>query len=89
MGMKLGLGLLGGVVLSVGWATVAVARLTDIGGYWAAPYIQQLADQQILGGFPDGTFRPNDSVTRAQFAAIITRAFGLDTNVPPRQFSDP
>ena len=79
----------GTIALVMSWSSAGLAQLIDIGGYWAAPYIQQLAEQQILGGFPDGTFRPNDSVTRAQFAAIITKAFGLDTNVPPRQFRDP
>ncbi len=43
-------------------------------GYWAKPYIEALASQQIIAGFPDGTFKPNDPVTRAQFATIITKA---------------
>jgi hypothetical protein len=34
-----------------------------------------LAANQILEGFPDGSFRPNEPVTRAQFAAIVRKAF--------------
>lgn len=43
--------------------------------YWASQYIQALAARDIISGFPDGTFRPNDPVTRAQFAAMIRKAF--------------
>ncbi|KZL48845.1 hypothetical protein A2T98_15760 [Nodularia spumigena CENA596] len=43
-------------------------------GYWAKAYIEALADQNIIAGFPDGTFKPNDPVTRAQFATIVTKA---------------
>ncbi|MEN9222970.1 MAG: S-layer homology domain-containing protein, partial [Thermostichus sp. BF3_bins_97] len=64
-------------------------QLSDISTYWGAQYIAGLNERQVIGGFPDGTFRPNESVTRAQFAVIVTKAFGLDTNVPSRQFADP
>ncbi|MEA5582479.1 DUF1565 domain-containing protein [Nodularia harveyana UHCC-0300] len=43
-------------------------------GYWAKAYIEALASQNIIAGFPDGSFKPNDPVTRAQFAAIVTKA---------------
>jgi parallel beta-helix repeat protein len=42
--------------------------------YWARSYIEALASQNIIAGFPDGTFRPNEPVTRAQFATIVTKA---------------
>jgi endo-1,4-beta-xylanase len=47
----------------------------DIQTHWAQGYIQALADQNIISGFPDGTFKPNAPVTRAEFAAIVTKAF--------------
>ncbi len=43
--------------------------------YWAKDYIQALASKGVIAGFPDGTFKPNEPVTRAQFAAIINKAF--------------
>ncbi|MEN9212219.1 MAG: S-layer homology domain-containing protein [Thermostichus sp. DG02_4_bins_136] len=67
----------------------AWGQLSDISTYWGAQYITGLYERQVIGGFPDGTFRPNESVTRAQFAVIVTKAFGLDTNVPSRPFADP
>jgi parallel beta-helix repeat protein len=48
---------------------------TDVAtNYWARAYIEALASQNIIAGFPDGTFKPNEPVTRAQFATIITKA---------------
>lgn len=44
-------------------------------GYWAEEFIQELASRDVIKGFPDGSFRPNDPVTRAQFAAMVRKAF--------------
>lgn len=43
--------------------------------YWAKDFIAELASMEILEGFPDGTFRPDAPVTRAQFAAMLQKAF--------------
>jgi parallel beta-helix repeat protein len=51
------------------------SQFGDVRGHWAQAYIDALATQDIIGGFPDGTFRPNEPVTRAQFAAIVAKAF--------------
>ncbi len=42
--------------------------------YWAQTFIQELAARDIIKGFPGGEFRPNDPVTRAQFAAMLSKA---------------
>jgi hypothetical protein len=47
-------------------------------GYWAAGYIERLAELQITSGFGDGTYRPDQSVTRAQMATFLVRALELD-----------
>lgn len=44
---------------------------------WAKTYIDYLADKNIISGFEDGTFRPNEPVTREQFVQIIVSAFKL------------
>ncbi|WP_341526487.1 DUF1565 domain-containing protein [Nostoc sp. UHCC 0302] len=56
--------------------------------YWAKAYIEALASQNIIAGFPDGTFKPNDPVTRAQFATIITKALTPPTKRAAIQFRD-
>ncbi|MEA5576735.1 glycoside hydrolase family 10 protein [Anabaena sp. UHCC 0451] len=49
----------------------------DIQNNWARLFIQALAQRRILNGYPNGTFRPDNSVTRAEFAAIIGAVFTL------------
>ncbi|MBE9033053.1 S-layer homology domain-containing protein [filamentous cyanobacterium LEGE 11480] len=43
--------------------------------YWANDFIQSLSSRGVIAGFPDGSFRPNDLVTRAQFASMVSGAF--------------
>lgn len=57
-------------------------------GYWAKAYIEALASQNIIAGFPDGSFKPNEPVTRAQFAAIINKAFKPSSTRPAITFKD-
>ena len=54
---------------------VSSASFPDIQKHWARPFIEALAGRGILNGYPDGRFRPDNSVTRAEFAAIVTTAF--------------
>jgi parallel beta-helix repeat protein len=68
--------------------TPAQIALRDIKGLWAQPYIEALATQNIIAGFPDGTFRPNEPVTRAQFAAIVSKAFAPKAQRPAVNFQD-
>lgn len=44
---------------------------------WAAPILEDLAQRQFIKGFPDGTFRPNEPMTRAEFATQLSRLFVL------------
>lgn len=71
--------------LNPGNAQGARAALRDVQGYWAQPYIEALAAKDIIAGFPDGTFKPYEPVTRAQFAAIINKAF---SPMPQREAVD-
>lgn len=43
--------------------------------YWAAPYIAELSALGVIKGFDTGAFRPEQTVTRAEFAAQIQKAF--------------
>ena len=55
-----------------GYATAELA-FTDAGKIpaYATFYIQTMAAQGILGGYPDGSFRPNDNITRGQMAKVL------------------
>ncbi len=43
--------------------------------YWAAAWIEELADRGITTGYADGTYRPANPITRAQMATFLTRGF--------------
>jgi len=51
----------------------AEVAFTDIAGHWAEDYINTLADFGWVEGSGDGTFRPDDLLTRAELAAIVLR----------------
>jgi hypothetical protein len=58
-------------------------------GNWADDPVQYLADQGVIGGYTDGTFHPNDNVTRAQFAKMLVGAQGWEIVTPQTPtFSD-
>jgi hypothetical protein len=63
-------------------------KYPDVVGYWGEPYISILASRGIIGGFPDGTFHPNDNITRAQFAAIAVKALNVPPNSGASSFND-
>ncbi|MDG0795160.1 S-layer homology domain-containing protein [Cohnella ginsengisoli] len=48
--------------------------LSDISGHWAETKIKQAVGMQIVGGYPDGSFKPNAAVTRAEFAVMLMNA---------------
>lgn len=43
--------------------------------YWATPFIQVLAREGIVSGYPDGTFRPQQPIHRDEFSALVRQAF--------------
>ncbi len=63
-------------------------RFPDIENHWARPFIEGLAARKIVSGFPDGTYKPEQPTTRAQFAALITAIFRTGVNRPYVPFID-
>lgn len=65
----------------------AAMVLTDIGGHWAETFIKELMAEGVISGYPDGTFRPDNHITRAEFVTILVKAFVLQVQ-PERDFDD-
>lgn len=64
-------------------------RFTDVdSSFWGYTAICTLADNFILNGYLDKTFRPNESITRAEFAKIIVSAAGTFDAMAKTAFSD-
>ena len=53
-------------------------QFTDIGEYWGATYVDFLYNAGVTSGYEDGTFRPNQNISRAQFAVMLYRYLGLE-----------
>lgn len=60
----------------------------DIQNHWAKPFIQALLDKKIISGFNDGTFKPDQKMTRAQYAALLVKAFNPTAKRDATQFTD-
>lgn len=52
--------------------------LSDIKGNWAEDHIYKLVELGAVTGYQDGTFKPNNTITRAEFIAIVVRVLGLE-----------
>jgi len=68
------------VVLAFG-APALAAEFTDVEGSPFEASINSLADQSIVGGYPDGTFRPDNPLQRQQFAKMAVLAMGYEVTV--------
>ena len=53
-------------------------KFNDISDYWAADYVDFLYNADITTGYSDGSFRPNQNISRAQFAVMLYRYLKLD-----------
>lgn len=53
------------------------ATFPDIVGHWAEANIEALVNAGVITGYPDGTFKPNKTITRAEFATAVVKAFNL------------
>ncbi len=53
------------------------SRLSDIDGHWAQIHIEKLEAYGIINGFDDGTFRPDEPITRAQAAVMVSNALSV------------
>ncbi|HAU31989.1 MAG TPA: hypothetical protein DCW46_06985 [Desulfotomaculum sp.] len=68
-------------------AGVSFAQPSDIQNHWAGKQISDWIDKGLAQGYPDGTFKPDNSITRAEFVSLINRSFQLTSSVKT-DFSD-
>jgi len=61
---------------------------TDIAGHWGASSILAAASQRLISGYPDGTFKPDHPVTRAEFTVMLVNALQLHGTGGTVAFSD-
>lgn len=56
----------------------AEPEFKDMSGHWAEAPVYRMGARFVVNGTPDGEFLPDQAVTRAEFAAMIIRALGLE-----------
>jgi hypothetical protein len=90
-----------GIAVSLTSPVLAQNTFRDVpGDYWAQPFIERLAQRNIVVGYPDGTFRPEQAVQRDEFAAMLRQAFDQEAvreiedgsvfaDVPPGYWASP
>ena len=64
------------------------ASVSDITGHWSEEFVQPLVEKGIIKGYEDGTFKPDNSISRAEFCTIISKALVeigiIDSLVEPK-----
>ncbi|MEK4436084.1 NHL domain-containing protein [Paenibacillus sp. FSL K6-2862] len=65
-----------------------IIQLTDLAGHWAEKDITRAAAKGLISGYPDRTFQPNNSVTRAEFTVMLTSALQLEAGSTELNFTD-
>ena len=53
-------------------------KFNDTNGHWAISSINQLVALGAINGYPDGSFKPDNTISRAEFAAVVVKAFSLN-----------
>ncbi|HBK66784.1 MAG TPA: nitrous oxidase accessory protein, partial [Cyanobacteria bacterium UBA11166] len=67
---------------------VVTPVFSDIQNHWARQFIEALSAQGMISGFKDGTFKPDDKMTRAQYAALLVKAFNPPAKRQAENFTD-
>ena len=63
-------------------------QFADIAGHWAEADILRMAESGVVNGYPDGTYRPEAFMTRAEFVTVIMRAAGISGAAYAQAFDD-
>jgi len=63
-------------------------EFTDLASHWAKDAVNDMGSRMVVTGMGDGTYEPDRSITRAEFAAIIVRALGLQKSMTESTFTD-
>ncbi len=53
----------------------SISAFSDVEGHWAQETIEQMAEKSVVAGYPDGTFRPDDKITRAEAVQLLQNMY--------------
>jgi len=59
-------------------ASADSSKASDIDNHWAKDAITLWQSKGVINGYPDGTFKPNQTITRAEFVSILNKVFQVE-----------
>jgi hypothetical protein len=59
-------------------SVVGASGFSDMSGHWSEAVVRSLTEKGFIGGYGDGTFRPNNHISRGEFIKLLTVAVELD-----------
>merc|ERR1711916_356912 len=54
--------------------TIEMKELSDVKDHWGKTFTEELVSKDIVSGYPDQTFRPDNTITRAEFIVMLLKA---------------
>ena len=56
---------------------ILAVSFSDLGTHWAKASVEYLAGKGVINGYADGTFKPDNKVSRVEFIKMLDETFGL------------
>ncbi|WHH59674.1 Calx-beta domain-containing protein [Petroclostridium sp. X23] len=75
-------------VPGIAYAQQETASFNDIKGHWAEQNISEFISRGFIHGYPDNVFKPDKSITRAEFVSILNRTFDVSSDMGQGSFND-
>ena len=76
------------MLLSMVFVANATVTFSDIQGHWAKEYIEYWVGKGVINGYADGTFLPNNQMTRAEVCKVLMMAYEMPQDVESLGFTD-
>lgn len=84
---KTALAIILSLCLLISLTGICLAQPTDISGHWSENQVLSWINKGLISGYPDGSFKPDNYITRAEFITLVNRAFNFNDESNPK-FSD-
>ncbi len=69
------------MIKAIDKANAGMAPFADAKGHWAEAAINQAYANGRINGYPDGTFRPNNHITRAEAVKVLNKLYDRSVNL--------
>lgn len=67
-----------GIVLFVTANSISFAQFSDMNSHWAKSEVLKLSEEKVVSGYPDGTYKPNRTITKGEFFTILNRVLNYN-----------